>query len=139
MSKVQFDINDLPRLSPWPARLLGLEPWQERRKTPNEITREYEHEKWGPLLARVQQSERQVLLDEVDEWVLKELPDSLCSFEGSLEVLSAIEAHERYIDFIEKELASYLLPAAALVELGAGYGNIILALARKEPIARMRI
>ena len=75
MKKNQFDIDDLPRLSPWPARLLGLEPWEQRHKTPEDITREYEHEKWGPLLTKVREIERQVLVDEVDEWILKDVPE----------------------------------------------------------------
>jgi hypothetical protein len=78
------------------------------------------------------------LIDEINDWVLKDVPACLCSIEGSLELLSAKEAHQRYIDLVENVLTPYL-PASALVELGAGYGNIILALGKRQPLAEMRI
>lgn len=53
MRKKKYTLDDLPRFSPWPARLLGLEPWGQRTKSSDEILREYEHENWGPLLAIV--------------------------------------------------------------------------------------
>ena len=46
MKKV-VTLNDLPRFSPWPARLLGIDKWDQRQKTPEEVTREFEHDKWG--------------------------------------------------------------------------------------------
>lgn len=49
-SQAKFTLDDLPRFSPWPRRLLGLETWQQRQKTSEEISREYENEKWGSLL-----------------------------------------------------------------------------------------
>lgn len=61
-----YTINDLPRFSPWPERLIGSESWQQRHKTPEEIIREYEHEKWGSLLRKVQEAKRDVSVEEAD-------------------------------------------------------------------------
>jgi hypothetical protein len=46
------------------------------------------------------------------------------------------DAHRRYRDWIATELAPYL-PSAALVELGAGYGSIIIDLARRAEFSSM--
>jgi hypothetical protein len=138
MKKAKFTINDLPRFSPWPARLLGLEPWAQRQKTPVEITREYEHEKWGPLLTRVRAANRPVTVDEVDEWQIKDVPPSLCSIEDSLELMSAGDSHRRYMELVAGALAPHT-PASALVELGAGYGRMLLGLARERPFKGMKV
>jgi hypothetical protein len=134
----QFVLNDLPRFSPWPARLLGVEPCKHRRKTPSEITREYEHDKWGPLLARVCSEDRQVTVEEVDEWQLKELPPSLCSIDGKLQLMDAAVSRRRYIEMVAGTLEQYA-PAPALLELGAGYGSVLLRLAQRHTFSRMKI
>ena len=133
-----FTLNDLPRFSPWPARLLGLESCPQRRKTPAQVMREYEHEKWGPCLEKVRAAERSVALQEVSEWMLKDLPPSLCSIEGNLELVTAMEGHRRYMELVRRTLEPYG-SAPALVELGAGYGAVLLGLAQMEPFNGMKI
>jgi hypothetical protein len=133
----RFTVDDLPRYSPWPARLLGPDPCPKRYKTPEEVMREYEYEKWGVLLTKVRETGREVSVEEVDAWTFNDLPDSLCSIEGTLQLLSAAEAHQRYLDLLETILRP-LLPASALVELGAGYGSIILSLAKRDIFKWMR-
>ncbi len=123
-------MNDLARYSPWPARLLGIDKWEQRRKTPEEVTREYDHDKWGAILERVKRGGMTATLDEVDEWELGSLPETLCAAGEELEILKPAEAHLRYLDLVEETLGKYL-PAATLVELGAGYGSIVLSLAKR--------
>ncbi|HMB45895.1 MAG TPA: hypothetical protein VKL21_08740 [Candidatus Methanoperedens sp.] len=137
MKKNNYSLNDLPHFSPWPARLLGIEPCEQRYKTPEEITREYNYEKWGTLLNRVIGS-KEVSIEDVERWVLEDTPVSLCSVEDEFELLSTIEASRRHAELMENIIKSYL-PATALVELGAGYGNIILGLAKKEPFKKMSL
>jgi len=131
-------LNDLPRFSPWPARLLGLEPWTRRLKTPVEVTREFEHEKWGPLLENVRAAKTPATLQEVNEWMLNDAPPSLCSINERLELISAMDAYRRYLEMVKCALDQHG-PASALVELGAGYGAVLLGLAQMEPYTRMRI
>ena len=45
--------NELPNFSKWPERLLFPELLQLKPKTTEEVTREFEHEKWGKLLEQV--------------------------------------------------------------------------------------
>jgi len=133
-----YTINDLPRFSPWPARLLGSEPCLKRYKTPKELTREFEYEKWGPLLDRVHKAKGYVTLEEVDNWIFEGQEPSLCGIGNRLELLSPLEAHRQYLNLIQTTLKPYM-PAAALAELGAGYGRIIIALSQCSDFAGIPI
>jgi len=133
-----YGIDDLPRFSPWPARLLGLDPWEPKHKTPLEVTREFEYEKWGPLLKEVREAQRDVTVEEVDSWMARDAPTTLCSIGNRLECLSPAQAHQKYLNLVESVLMPFL-PATALVELGAGYGSMILALCKRMPFAQMPI
>lgn len=122
-------LNDFPKYSPWPSRLLGIESWEPKRKIGSEILREYEDEKWGPLWERVCASNSSVSFDQLEEWVYSEQPESLSLIDGTLRLLSADENRRQQLEIVKETLLK-LLPASALVELGAGYGHIILNLAR---------
>ncbi|MDH3975351.1 MAG: hypothetical protein OEV42_13805 [Deltaproteobacteria bacterium] len=132
-----FDINDLPRFSPWPARLFGIDPWETKQKTPQEIDREYGCEKWGKLLEEIQESEKEVLIDEVDQKFYKNPQNSLCSFGNQFELLPTLEAHQRYKRLVQNTIENYL-PASAIVELGAGYGSLILDYVKQDRFAGLR-
>jgi hypothetical protein len=127
-------LDDMPKHSVWPARLLGLEPWEPRRKSVDEVVREYEGEKWGPLLQKVREIGRPVSCAEVDEWSVGSLPAMFCSAGDTFELLPPMTALDRHVDMAESAIRPYL-PASALVELGAGYGSVILALARRAPLS----
>jgi hypothetical protein len=122
-------LNNFPKFSPWPLRLLGLEPWESKRKIDSEILREYEDEKWGPLWERVCASDSSISFDQLEEWVYGEPSESPCLIGGTLRLLSADESRIKQLEIVQETL-SELLPASALVELGAGYGHIIMNLAR---------
>jgi len=124
-----YTINDLPRFSPWPARLLSSEPCQKLYKNKKEVIREYEYDKWGPLLKIVQTAEKDISLEEVDNWIFEDLQPSLCWIKNRLELLSSHDAHRQYLILVCDTLKP-LMPAASLVELGAGYGSVIIALAQ---------
>jgi hypothetical protein len=131
MEKNLYTLNNLPQFSKWPARLLGLEPWERKKKNAQELIREYEHEKWGPLLKRIEKAGRDVKVQEVDRWVFEGVGESLCVLGDGLHLLSALAAHVRYLDLVEQALKRFL-PATALVELGAGYGSVALSLKQRE-------
>ena len=42
-------LNELPLYSRWPARLLGIEPFERKIKNETELNREYELEQWTSL------------------------------------------------------------------------------------------
>ena len=122
-------LNELPRFSKWPARLLNLEPWETRQKSPEEIEREFGREKWGALLEKFRQNP-QSRLDDVDRWAAGDQTTTLASVDEHIVEMSPEESHDAYVAFIADALEPHL-PASALVELGCGYGSVILGLARK--------
>jgi hypothetical protein len=130
----RYTIDDLPAFSSWPARLLGLEAWSPRQKTAAEVIREYDHEKWGALLMRMDSAPAEVTVDDVERWSLEGVAQSLCSVGDRVELLSPAAGRQRHILMVESVLRRYL-PASALVELGAGYGSIILRVSREREFA----
>ena len=123
-------LDELPRFSKWPARLLGLEPWTTKEKTPDEIEREFGREKWGALLERFKASP-DARLEDVDSWASGGVNDvTLASVDLHIVEMTQQESHDAYIAYIESALTPHL-PASGLVELGCGYGSVILGLARK--------
>jgi len=131
-------LNELPKFSPWPHRLLGIELWEQKVKNSIEVTREYEGEKWGPLWERVRSSGKPVSLDEIEDWLSGGRSDTLCLLHGELTLMSPGEVFEAQLEIVTQTISSFL-PMSTLVELGAGYGHIILNLARKMDLSNCRL
>jgi len=124
----EFTVEDLPRFSPWPARLLGLAEWQQRKKTLTEVSREFDHEKWGNLLDRYRASGGKAAIDVVEAWMLESNAPSLCTIGERFELLTASHALNRHYEVVAQALHD-LLPANSIVDLGAGFGSVIMRLA----------
>lgn len=122
-------LDELPKFSKWPARLLGLEIWETKQKNPAEIEREFGREKWGTLLERFK-SNPGSRLEDVDKWAAGDAVTTLASVDHHIVEMTPAESHEAYVAYIASALEPHL-PASALVELGCGYGSVILGLARK--------
>ena len=122
-------LDQLPKFSKWPARLLGLEPWETKEKTAEEIEREFGQEKWGALLERYWHNTK-ARLEDVDRWAAGDVGNTLASVDEHIVEMTLEESHDAYIAFIANALEQRL-PASALVELGCGYGSVILGLSRK--------
>lgn len=118
-----FELNDLPRYSRWPSEILK-EGCEKRVKNPEQISREFGLEKWGCLLKKWQ--EHPCGIEAVRAWEIS--PEALLPAldHGSLMLMAASAAHERYADLIEGALLED--PSAHLVEIGCGYGSILLEL-----------
>lgn len=133
----EISLNELSLYSPWPARILGVELWTPATKTPQEIEREYEGEKWGPLLARYREEGGTADVETVDRWLLGEqlLPTWI---DNAIRLAPAIEAHSKYLDLVASVIGRSL-PASALVELGAGYGSAMFGVARRLSLSGQRL
>ena len=46
----EISLNELPMYTDWVKKLLSLDEFEIRYKSKREIQREFEDEKWGPLL-----------------------------------------------------------------------------------------
>ncbi len=124
-------LDELPRYSPWPQRLLGLAACPVRPKTEKEVIREFEREKWGPLLKGL----RLMRSPSVDKAMGLEVDlDAKEPFfeSGRFALASNREIQRRYVRLLSAALRPYLKGAAGLVELGAGYGAQILSLSDEK-------
>ncbi|MBV8213248.1 MAG: class I SAM-dependent methyltransferase [Verrucomicrobia bacterium] len=96
-----------------------------------EITREFEHEKWGPVWQRVKDRSEPVTLSTVSSWIQVSTQQlEFCSQGSEFILLSNAEANQIWLELIEATIKPWL-PAPALVELGCGYGNVLLFLANR--------
>ena len=138
MVRKEYSVNDLPLFSSWPARLLGLESWEKKIKTPQEVTREFEYETWGPLLETVKKTDKFLRVEDVDEMVFHDTQVFLCSVGNHLTMLNYQDAQKKYLNLFEKILKKYL-PASALIELGAGYGSVLIPLARGKSFSNVPV
>jgi hypothetical protein len=134
----ELSIDDLPRYSPWPARLLGVTPWSRPERTREDLLREFEREKWGTLLARVMSSGTRVSLDDVEAWEAASAPESLVTDGDSWLLLPAKEAGARYAAHVAAALSPYK-SAPAILELGCGYGGQLLRVAKRPEFSGKRI
>jgi SAM-dependent methyltransferase len=124
-------LNLLPRYSPWPARLLGIEPWETKKKNAPEIIREFEDEKWGPLWATVSSSGRPIGLEDVEKIVYDDSKEIMCWAQNRLQLMSTKDARKMQLGLIASTLKA-LRSSTSIVEIGAGYGQIILNLAKDQ-------
>jgi len=128
--KKKYTINDLSKYSPWPARLLGLEKFEQKHKTRKEVVREFEKEKWGALFDKILKQKRKLSINEVDE-IHHGHSDILYYDHKHFKVGDAYNVHKKFLNFINKEIIPHISKSDNIVELGSGYGAVILELAKK--------
>lgn len=131
----KFTIDDLPAYSPWPARLLGIEQWGRGKRSSEDTWREYQLDKWNPLLEKVRADATINSIEEADRLFFQTPDASLRSIGDSLELLTADSAQTRYFDLVLETLKRFA-PLESIVEFGAGYGSIILRLAKHPDLSK---
>jgi hypothetical protein len=124
-----YSLDDLSRFSPWPARLLGLESFSASQKNKAEIEREFGKEKWGHLLQLIQSGQVNSLREA--DLLFNPPKDTLISHNNKFELYTFSDAAIMYKELVSKTCARFF-PAPAIVELGAGYGSVILHLAKES-------
>jgi SAM-dependent methyltransferase len=126
-------LNELPQWSPWPARILGLETAQREARTPESVLREYDRDKYAALLAAVDADPQ---LD-VEQVKALELGDPVApvamSLGERLYVARMRDAFAHTTELLLERIDPHLAGAAALVDLGCGYGYHLTRLAAAYP------
>lgn len=130
MSKKRYNLDDIPRFSPWPARLLGFKSFPQKKRTESENLREFDQEKWAGLRARLLGSSGDIGLSDVIRWELEGITETLCHNGKSFELLQPLDSFIRYVQLVEEHLTESL-PTSTILELGAGYGRVLLSVAEK--------
>jgi hypothetical protein len=132
LAPIAFD--DLAKHSAWPRRLLGLEPFSVREKSEREVLREFQNERWGPLLHHVRSVDR-LTLDDIEQIVAGPSVDTPCYLEGEFYVANQKQMLAAHLDLYAEVLAPHIDGASCLVELGAGFGSKLLGLSSREPFS----
>ena len=127
-----FSIEDLPKHSAWPERLLGADRPAPARKTVSEVLREFDRDKWGALL-RIAQHDPDAGMEAVEKAETDSNAVIPCFDRGAFYLSPYREFAARQIRLFEQTLAPHVPGASAIVELGAGYGSKILRLAASPP------
>jgi hypothetical protein len=120
-----LSLDELPKFSRWPAILLGSAPFPKKQRTPEQILREYDQEKWGSVLRVMEQGD----VAEKELAALQGInPNADVAFSRGSELftakLSAALAQNREI--LAKALSGF--QATTLVELGSGLGDKLIFL-----------
>ncbi len=124
-------LEDLPKFTEWPKRLMALESFAVKYKTEKEVLREFNQDKWGQLLIQVREM-NEPTLDEVER-VLVDYCTQIPYYEGG-EFYLANERQllDMHLELFENVLRQHIEGASCLVELGAGYGSKLLAIGQRE-------
>jgi hypothetical protein len=133
---VSITLDDLPLHSVWPKRLLSLEPFATRRKTAEEVLREFQDERWGTLLA-LTRAMPNPSLSKIERAYTDLDKISPCFNAGGFYLASQRYMLNQHLDLYSAVLSPYLNGASCFVELGAGFGSKIFGLATRENFATL--
>jgi hypothetical protein len=133
----KLTLEELPNWSSWPARLLSLDPFKVKHKTPDSITREFGNDKWGKLFQYFINKDEFTLanIEEVEQ----NIHEIIACFDREIGFYSTTvkEANSRQIEIFKNNLIPYIKDASCLVELGAGYGSKLLSLSEVYPLDKL--
>ena len=130
-----YTINDLPKFSKWPEILLGSNMRSERNI--GDIHREFEKEKWGSLLNSIKNLNKPFTIEEVDDLYVKSDTKVLAYQNHDLKLVSFKETQKVYMDIVAETIQPYINECSAIVDLGCGYGSIILKLAARQAFKKI--
>ena len=128
-----IEFGDLPKYSAWPAILLGLQDFEPKKKTPAEVMREFEAEKWSSVLAAVK-GDSSLRVSDLDSLRLAS-PELALAESGSFYLASAMDAFHAQFGHQVRSISRFM-PQDAIVELGAGYGSILIRMALLKEFKR---
>lgn len=126
-------LDDLPQYSAWPSRLLGIVPWTPKKKNQNEILREYDREKWQPMLKYFEKHHSAGVSD-VNSYELGQNADVFISRGMRLFKTDLYSARRENVEWVVGEVLRWL-PASMVVEFGAGAGEILFSVGRRTEYA----
>ncbi|MFC1579349.1 hypothetical protein ACFL4N_00380 [Thermodesulfobacteriota bacterium] len=128
-----IELNDLPQYSPWPARLMGIEAWENRTRNEQLVKTEY-GQKWGTLyenyaaqrFQRLREALEYLFMTHFQPTILFHLKEKVYFTKNS------VALWDYFYSILFNVLTPYLTDKDTLVELGCGWGrNLFYALDRK--------
>lgn len=135
---VEVPLDDLPRWSPWPERVLGLAEWTTRERTRAKVEAEYDADKYASCLAYLSRNPG-ATLEDVRGFELGGDDETVCiSRGGRLFACPLADARRLYVELLADTMAPAISASASVVELGCGYGYNLARLAERFPGRRYR-
>ena len=127
----EITLDRLPVHSPWPSRLLGLDPWQTRTKSREEVLREFEQDRWGALLAKLRSQPEIRRFSDALSLATEEAGVTPAFDRGRLILLpvkeAALQLYAQVADAVLQEHSA----GQTIVDLGAGWGGVLLTIASR--------
>ncbi len=123
-----ISFNDIGKYSDWPSRLLSNNEFSFRKKTTSEVIREFDKDKWGNLLSKLN-TKKSFKFDDV-EIMERDQNELIPCFDKEVGFyLTTIKrAEQRLLKLYQETIQTHLKNASCLVEFGAGYGSKIIKL-----------
>ena len=119
--RTPIKLEDLPKYSEWPKRLLALESFEVKYKTEKEVLREFNQDKWGQLLTQVREM-NEPTLDEVERGLVDYCTQIPYYEGGEFYLTNERQLLDKHLELFADVLRPHIEGASCLVELGAGYG-----------------
>lgn len=130
ITKSEISFLDIPSYSSIPKKIIFSSADDIKLKTPMEITREYEHERWGKILQIVKEK-KIASLEYVESLHANPVDQCISYIDGKFYLSSEREMLVNHLNLYEKHLRKYIDNASCIVELGAGYGSKIMQLSKR--------
>lgn len=122
-------LDELPVHTHWISYLTGLEALpRSLDKTSESLLREYGQDKWGALLGKLKHIQGATIAD-ADRLIAAGSKATPFYVAGGLYVADFEVVQRAYFELIQNALRPHVEESGHLVELGAGYGSLILKLA----------
>ncbi len=118
-----ISLNEITRYSAWPERMLNSVKIKDKTRTSSDNNREYNDDKWGPLLTTILKNKVKNVI-EADKIYYRD-EDTISMISQDICIGRCYEARQFYNELIFKYL-NEIDEIESLVELGAGYGSVIL-------------
>ncbi len=120
----KIDLDQLPRWTPWPARLLGLNQWQPAPRTLDKIEGEYDQDKYASMLESFRAAGGRWTPEEVRRGQYGKPQDAeICMvWRNELFLTTLREGRELLYAYMKEVLGPAMEKAATVVELGCGFG-----------------
>jgi hypothetical protein len=130
-------LDELPRYSPWPARLLAAESTGSRVRTEADTFRQWEDEIFAPLASELRASGMPATLELILANDAKSGADQI-SYVGGEFVRTKLQQAFFASQKIFADFVAQFLPCENVVELGAGNGRRSILLARDSRFVKVR-
>jgi hypothetical protein len=136
MTSNSIHFDELSKYSSWPKRLLSLEDFPIKYKTKKEVLREFDSDKWGELVTKLQCFSGDSIA-QVEQFLTPENTILPIFRNGTFLLAPSLDITKYHLDLYEEFIAPFAENASALVELGAGYGSKIFGLSDRTSLSHL--